>query len=103
MTLNRRCFIYAISSSKGNGVYIGSSINPYRRFKAHMRMLLKGQHHSYKLQKHFTESQPVLKLEILTECLEHEVEYRELALILAYDAVRNGFNVKYKTSRTPTG
>lgn len=100
---NRRYFIYSITSNKADGVYIGSSVVPYRRFKSHMRMLLKNQHHSYKLQKHFNESKPVLTFTILAECTAEEVEYKELALILAYDSIRMGFNVKYKTLRNPTG
>lgn len=66
-------------------------------------MLITNSHHSYKLQKHFNEYKPVLTFKVLTECKSTEVEFKELALILAYDSIRCGFNVKYKTIRNPIG
>ena len=96
---NTRYYIYCISSNKSERLYIGSSNNPMKRFKEHVRKLHAGKHHSYKLQEHFNLTKPTLTLKILCECKREDIEWIELALIIAFNTVVKGFNVRYSTIR----
>jgi group I intron endonuclease len=54
MRTNKRLSgIYKIRSITNNKEYIGSSVNIYKRFKDHKRLLKRNKHHSHHLQNHF--------------------------------------------------
>jgi group I intron endonuclease len=91
--------IYKISSNKSLKVYIGSSINIEKRFRDHIDSLLKGDHHSSKLQAHFTKESPELTLTVLEKCNEHELSERESFYIKQYKSYRHGFNCTLNTKR----
>lgn len=91
--------IYKITSSKSDKCYIGSSVHIDKRFKDHIDMLVKGSHHSSKLQKHFNEESPQLILTIIDKCAEHELPERELFYIKKFNSYKKGFNCSLNTSR----
>lgn len=64
-----------------------------------MSKLKKCTHHNYKLQEHYNSCLPSWNVNVLEECEEHQLSEREQYWLLRYDAVRNGFNVCYDTSR----
>jgi group I intron endonuclease len=74
--------IYQIQSIiKPNRLYIGSSVNIYRRFLQHKKFLKNGNHHSPKLQRHYNKySLTDLVFGVIEECkrevlLEQEQYY----------------------------
>lgn len=94
------CGVYLIKSDKSKKVYIGSSKDIEGRFKAHMRNLEKGKHHSYKLQEHYDQEHPKLSLVIIKVCKPIWLPDFELKYINEYKSVRHGFNVSYSTRRS---
>lgn len=59
--------IYKLEFKDGS-YYIGQSVDVYSRLKDHYRMVLSGNHHSYKVQKKFDEEQSLPKHILLEEC-----------------------------------
>lgn len=62
------CGIYSITSKHNGKKYIGQSINIYKRWKDHLRLLKKNKHHSQYLQNHYNKySIKDLTFEVLEE------------------------------------
>jgi group I intron endonuclease len=67
---NNICGIYAIGSKcKPNRIYIGSSIEIYKRWAYHLFLLRNSRHHSRKLQNHYNKyGEDDLKFDVIIEC-----------------------------------
>lgn len=90
--------IYKITNKVNNKSYIGSSNNIKRRWKQHINLLNKGEHHSIKLQRAWNKyGQDNFKFEILEECDVEKLLYLEQFYIDKYKAYFEGYNSKEKT------
>ena len=76
-------------------VYIGQSIDIYKRWEEHKNMLKKNKHHSHKLQNAYnrTKDKSVFEYSIL-EVVENkeDLDSREKYYINKYDSLYNGYN-----------
>ena len=88
----RKCGIYKITNLINGKVYIGQSINVYRRMKAHLweldrngnNMIL---HKAFK--KYGIEN---FSYELICECSAEELNEKEIYFIEKYDSYNNGYN-----------
>lgn len=62
-------------------IYIGSSIDVYKRFKHHERYLKAGTHQSKVLQKEYSTHAGKLKFQIIIECNESVLSYLEYTIL----------------------
>lgn len=92
--------IYKISNNINERVYIGQSTNIFKRWEQHEVMLGREKHHSKKLQDFYLENNGCkLSYEILEECDKRSLNSMEEKHIDFYDAINNGFNMGYTSSR----
>ena len=91
--------IYLITCLTTTKVYIGSSKNIYERWKAHKRMLRRGNHDNIHFQRawnKYGENDFLFEIWEKTEKLQE----RETYWIYAFDAVSSGFNIDAEAYRT---
>lgn len=74
MVFMSRQGIYALRNNKNDKVYVGQSLNIDQRFKEHMGMLKRGNHHAYKLQRFYNQNKSLKSFEISYEVLEEVVD-----------------------------
>lgn len=86
----RRAWIYKITV--GKKVYIGSTTDPKKRKKDHLRGLLGNTHHNCKLQRAYNKRKEFL-WEIIEECHEVERWKRESHWIAEHNSMLNGYNI----------
>jgi len=89
------CGVYLIKNLITNKVYVGSSVNIFRRWKTHQRELIQGKHHSLKLQRSFDKhgvdsfkyllAESAISQEMATKC--------EQKWIIKFDSVLHGYNI----------
>lgn len=85
--------IYKIKNVINNKSYIGSSININNRIKQHKESLLKGKHHSIKLQRSYDKyGVNNFKFEIIEEVPNENLIDREQHYINLFDSYNNGYN-----------
>lgn len=88
------CGVYFIKNLVNDKVYVGSSIDIFRRWKTHQRDLLNNKHHSLKLQRSFNK----YGIDSFQYCLAESATNQKLASnceqkwIIKLDAVTNGYN-----------
>lgn len=82
--------IYALEFCGTSKVYIGLSVNIYKRFKDHKTSFYSGQTSFKLLEAYKIHGMPTLK--ILIECDVEELEDLEIEAIDVYDSINNGFN-----------
>lgn len=88
------CGVYQIKSLRTGKVYIGSSEDMGERLARHRRMLKRGTHHSYKLQKEVDRyGLAALEFKPLLVCAVKDLLFFEQRAIQAFNAVKRGFNV----------
>jgi hypothetical protein len=90
--------IYKILNNKTNKVYIGSSVDIFKRFREHKHSLLKNKHRSPKLQNSYNihgASCFIFELIELVIC-KNELLEREQFYIDAFDSYHNGYNSRPK-------
>lgn len=90
------CGIYSISNLDNGNMYVGSSIHVYSRWKEHVRMLEKGNHHQVNLRKEFLESKnkdiyDFKILEIFDDIKRRELNRIEDKYILEIREVQEGY------------
>lgn len=88
------CGIYKIENKINGKVYIGQSIDVYKRWKQHTCELNKGSHHNVLLQNSWNkygEDNFIFKL--LKTCERVELDYFEECLVKEYDSFNSGFNL----------
>ena len=87
--------VYFIRNNVNGKVYVGSSIDIYRRWTTHKRELACGRHHSIKLQnsfvKHGQESFSYLLAQ--SSVCTKEMALLEAKWISFFDSVTNGYNI----------
>ena len=87
--------IYKIENIKTNKVYIGQSIDIYKRWDDHKNMLEKNKHHSRKLQNSYnmTKDKNIFEYSIL-EVVENkeDLDSREKYYIDKYNSLYDGYN-----------
>lgn len=88
------CGIYILRFKGSDSVYIGQAVNIERRISSH-KTKLKGGASSIKLQDAYNRYGP-FTYEILTECLEHELDNLEELMISKYDSYNSGLNSRNK-------
>ncbi|NCX56371.1 MAG: hypothetical protein EBW87_04130, partial [Burkholderiaceae bacterium] len=87
--------VYFIRNNITNKVYVGSSVDIYRRWATHKRELKANSHHCVKLQNSFLkhgESAFQYCLAESAKCVE-QMAILEAKWISMLDAVKNGYNV----------
>ena len=95
--------IYKITNLINNKVYIGESLDIYRRWDEHKEDLNNNSHHSYKLQKDWNKyGQDNFKFEIIEELDKNIANYIDQYVLIVYedkyikqyDSINNGYNVE---------
>lgn len=88
------CGVYQIKSLRTGRLYIGSSENLIERLAKHRRLLKRGVHHSYKLQREVSlHGIDVLEFKPLVICAPKDLLFFEQRLIQGFNTVKRGFNV----------
>lgn len=86
--------IYKIINISSKKVYIGQSKNIEKRWREHIKLLKKGNHHSIKLQRSWNKSgENKFEFEIIEECSIENLDSREQHWIDYYDSINKGFNI----------
>lgn len=86
--------VYSILHTGSGKRYVGSSVNLDARLKKHLRLLRKGEHHSYKLQRDWNKySEGAFEIEVLLRCSVEELLSKEQLAIDRLNAVAAGYNV----------
>lgn len=86
----RKAWIYKITV--GKKVYIGSTTDPDKRKKDHLRGLLNNTHHNCKLQRAYNKRKEFF-WEIIEECYEVDRWKRESHWIAEYNSILAGYNI----------
>ena len=84
--------IYKITNTKNQKVYIGSAKDINCRWCQHKTSLLKGNHHSIKLQRSYNIHGDVFIYDIIEECDIDQLIIREQHYIDLFDSYKNGYN-----------
>lgn len=85
--------IYCIRNTINNKMYVGESIDIYRRWHEHIQDLRDGIHTNTHLQRSWNKyGEENFEFNILEECEEDKLFEREKYWIEAYDAFHNGYN-----------
>lgn len=85
-------YFYSIYNRISNKSYIGKSINPYYRYKVHMKKLRNGSHHNIKLQNSFNKhGENAFELIILYETDDSNWDKYEVALIKLFQTQNDSF------------
>jgi group I intron endonuclease len=89
------CGIYRIFHVASGKSYIGSSVNIYRRWLAHLGQLRKGAHHSPKLQRAWLKyGQSAFQIEVVERVSDAaDLPARETFHIVGHNAFKLGYNV----------
>lgn len=89
-------YIYKIESLANGKIYIGLSINPYKRWKEHSQQLKRNQHNNKHLQNHFNKhGDDTYSFEVIhsEDCSEKRIGELERHYIEVYNSFKpNGFN-----------
>lgn len=81
----KRSGIYLIICSGNSKVYVGSSVNLYKRLLEHARLLRGGKHHCLYLQRSYDKyGSESFRGEVLLECPEIELESQEKKIVKEY-------------------
>lgn len=97
------CGIYSISNTINKKIYIGSSINVYKRWSSHKYQLNKGIHHSNRLNDDWNEfGESVFVFEIMERCDKTDLIDREQFYIDKYKSCNPdfGYNVQPVAGRS---
>lgn len=86
--------IYKITNKHNNKSYIGKSKDIMQRWSTHERALLKGAHHSVKLQNDFDKYGGIeaFDFSVLEMCAPSELNEKEKYYIQKFDSENNGYN-----------
>ena len=90
--------VYPIQTVSGKVRYVGSTKNLKKRYRDHLRRLIKGQHPNRFLQKTFNLNRTVMHFKIVTKCLE-----RELVRLEAQDMKGSYKYVKFLNRQQKSG
>ena len=86
-------YIYKITNTVNNKVYIGQTIrNPLVRKEEHFNNLHNGTHHNHHLQHSFNKYGDVFEFEVIEECPNEKLNEREIALIEEFKSYYKGYN-----------
>jgi group I intron endonuclease len=83
----KKIYIYKITNTKNNKIYIGQSTNPQRRFKQHLN------ENRFIIDDVDKYGKDAFTLQILDECSDINCGEVEAYYINKYDCVNNGYNV----------
>lgn len=84
-------------NKNNNKVYVGQSIDIFKRWREHEKMLKRGNHHSYKLQQAYDgelDKIDAFDFEIILRCKLCELDDMEKRYMVEYDTLTDGYNVK---------
>lgn len=104
--------IYIITNLINNKVYIGESLDIYRRWEEHKEDLNKNTHHSYKLQQDWnTYGADNFKFEIISVLDKSIAKFVDEYILLVYedkyikqyDSINNGYNVENTLEKVLNG
>lgn len=86
--------IYKITNKINNKNYIGKSKDIMQRWATHERALVKGIHHSKKMQEDFDQHGGISAFDfsILEICAPSELSEKEKIYINKFDSINNGYN-----------
>lgn len=91
----RICGIYAIENIISQKLYIGKSINVKKRILEHKRKLKNNVHFNKYLQKSWLKyGFENFKFKIIEECLEHELDEKEIYFIEKFKTITGVYNFK---------
>ena len=91
--MSKICGIYGFKNIITGKMYIGQSVNIFRRKRAHLYLLQKGIHHSNYFQNSFNKyGEDVFIFGIIEECDKQLLNKREIYWIKYYDTKQNGYN-----------
>ena len=91
------CGIYGIFNTANRKVYVGQSVDVYRRRGDHFRGLRSGGHYNPHLQRAFEKyGEPFFEFRVIEECSEEVLDRREIAWIDHYKSfdAANGYNLE---------
>ena len=101
-----KCGIYKITNVITKKVYIGQSIDIYRRWWEHKARYNNSDNNCYDKPLYRAMRKYGLKnfqLEILEECTPEELNSKEIGYIQSYNSITpNGYNVAFGTDKNPT-
>ena len=86
--------IYKITNKYNNRSYVGKSKDIMQRWATHERALLKGAHHSTKLQEDFNLYGGIeaFDFSVIETCMPSELNEKEKHYINKFDSISNGYN-----------
>ena len=85
--------IYSIKNIKNDKIYIGKSIDIYKRWNQHKLQLRKNEHHSKSLQADWNKyGEDAFEFSIIEECETEKLNKMEYDNIIRYDSYINGYN-----------
>lgn len=85
--------VYCICNIMNGKMYIGESIDIYRRWHEHVQDLRDGIHNNIRLQRSWNKyGEHNFKFSIIEECKEENLTDREKYWIKFYDSFKNGYN-----------
>lgn len=94
MTISAQPGVYLIRNPRTGKTYVGSSDDMADRCRRHLRLLKAGKHHSFKLQKDFNRyGAESFEFKMLLICAVNDLLFFEQRALVAFDAVRAGYNV----------
>jgi len=105
--------VYKITNIINNKVYIGESLDIYRRWEEHIEYLNNNKHHSYKLQNDYnTYGLDSFNFNIIEELKQSDVSsykntmlliYKENEYIKKYDSINMGYNIENTLEKVLSG
>lgn len=88
--------VYALQHNKTGRMYIGSTANLERRYRAHMSALRNGKHNNEEMQKDFNEFGEDYSVFILEEIKNYSDRFREYELMKEYGTFDKDVGYNYK-------
>lgn len=92
------CGIYMIKNTSNNKIYIGQSVNIYKRWEKHKSDLNNNRHDNKHLQNAWNKyGEDCFDFSIIEECVENELNDREIYYIQLYYSYNNlyGYNMTF--------
>lgn len=92
--MEKICGIYSIKNTFNNNIYIGQSINIYKRWQEHKRQLLKNEHKNKILQKDYDNfGLDYFEFNIVEITEKCNLNDREVHWINKFNSFKNGYNM----------
>ena len=93
--MEKICGVYGIKNVKSGKMYIGKSVDVYRRWRSHFVKLGKGIHINPHLQSSYNKyGESFFVCGVIEQCARDVIDRREKDIVLEYNTVKEGYNVK---------